>query len=542
MKKTTKLRELFNKEGVVRIVGAHDGLGAKLVEGNGFDGIWASGLEISASYAVPDANILTMSQYLERACEMNDATNIPVIADCDTGYGNVNNVIYMVRKYEAAGIAGVCIEDKLFPKVNSYIPGRQELASVAEFVGKIMAAKNTQSDSDFMLIARVEALIAGWGLEEALRRAKDYADAGADAILIHSKASNPDEIRAFCKQWDGRVPLVVVPTTYPMLHIEEMETLGIKMVIYANQGMRASIKAVNSVLSEINKSGSLASIGDSISLMSEVFYLQGMRQFRESEKLFLKKGDKPVKVIIPAAGDPSYENTLRGVVNDCPIAMLDINGKSILQRNKETLNKAGISDITVITGYNAQRFDVEGINYVENKSFANTSQLDSIMMAKEKLDDNAVIAFSDIIFEKEIILRLLESSGDIVLVIDSAISQNSAVTDYVKADISPDNRRRKISAGKLNRILKLSKNMGPGQANFEFIGLSYFSKEGVTTLKKFYSKKQDKLRGDYSARVDFLDVIQDIIDSGVIVSGLEVSSGWIEIRNLENYKLAHSSF
>ena len=187
MNKAAKLRELFKSEGVIRAVGAHDGLSAKLVELNGFDGVWASGFEISASHAVPDANILTMTQYLEAASIMNDAVSIPVVADCDTGYGNSNNVMHMVRKYEAAGIAAVTIEDKMFPKVNSYIPGRQEWASIAEFVGKILAAKNAQQTKDFMVIARVEALIAGWGQEEALRRAHAYAEAGADAILIHPK-------------------------------------------------------------------------------------------------------------------------------------------------------------------------------------------------------------------------------------------------------------------------------------------------------------------------------------------------------------------
>ena len=94
--------------------------------------MWASGLEISASYGIPDANILTMSEYLERAIEMNEATSLPVIADCDTGYGNVNNVIHLVEKYEKAGIAAVCIEDKIFPKVNSFVEGRQELADIDE--------------------------------------------------------------------------------------------------------------------------------------------------------------------------------------------------------------------------------------------------------------------------------------------------------------------------------------------------------------------------------------------------------------------------
>ena len=202
MSKAKKLRELFIKEGVIRIVGAHDGLTAKLAELAGFDGVWASGFEISASHAVPDANILTMTQYLEAASTMNDAVSVPVVADCDTGYGNSSNVVHMVRKYEPAGIAAVTIEDKRFPKVNSYIPGRQELAPIAEFVGKILAAKNAQQTKEFMVIARVEALIAGWGQEEALRRAHAYVEAGADAILIHSKSSVPDEIVSFAKAWD----------------------------------------------------------------------------------------------------------------------------------------------------------------------------------------------------------------------------------------------------------------------------------------------------------------------------------------------------
>ena len=150
MKKTRLLRKYFNEKKVIRVMGAHNGLSATLVENAGFNGIWASGFEISTSYAVPDANILTMTQYLETAEVMNLAVSIPIIADCDTGYGNSNNVIHMVKRYEAAGIAAVCIEDKQFPKVNSFVAGRQTLASIPEFVGKIMAAVNSREDPDFI--------------------------------------------------------------------------------------------------------------------------------------------------------------------------------------------------------------------------------------------------------------------------------------------------------------------------------------------------------------------------------------------------------
>ncbi len=215
MDKAKILRKLFEEGKLIRIVGAHNGLTAKLVEKHGFEGVWASGLEISTSHAVPDANILTMTDYLEAAIDMNGATNIPVVVDADTGYGNSNNVIRMVKKFECAGIAAVCIEDKLFPKVNSFIPGRQELTPIAEFVGKIMAGKNAQKTDDFMIFARVEALIAGWGQEEALKRARAYIGAGADGIFIHSKSKEPTEIINFIKAWNKYGPLIICPTIYP---------------------------------------------------------------------------------------------------------------------------------------------------------------------------------------------------------------------------------------------------------------------------------------------------------------------------------------
>src|SRR3989338_3535778 len=204
-KKTTRLRQLFRSKPILRIVGAHNGIEAKLIERNRFDGVWASGLEISTAHGVPDANILTMTEHLAAARSINEATSLPVICDCDTGFGNAANVMHIVKKYETAGIAAVVIEDKLFPKLNSFIAGRQKLASVEEFVGKLEAAKSAQENPDFMVFARIEALIAGWGMDEALRRADAYAGAGADGIVIHSKASTPEEIFTFSEQWSGKI-------------------------------------------------------------------------------------------------------------------------------------------------------------------------------------------------------------------------------------------------------------------------------------------------------------------------------------------------
>jgi len=291
--KAAQLRELFDRQGIIRLVGAHNALGAKLAERAGFHGVWSSGLEISTSYVVPDASILTMSEYLAAAQSMAEAVTIPVVADCDTGYGNSTNVIHMVRKFEAAGVAAVSIEDKLFPKINSLVSGRQALAAMPEFVGKIMAAKNAQRDSDFMVIARVEALVAGCEQEEALRRARAYVDAGADAILIHNGSRSPQPIIDFVQAWEFSAPLVVVPTTYYTITAQDLEELGVKMVIYANHGLRASINAMLDVYREILETGSTASIEDRIAPLEIVFDIQGMPQLRRDEENYLRSGEPP---------------------------------------------------------------------------------------------------------------------------------------------------------------------------------------------------------------------------------------------------------
>lgn len=273
-----KFRESLKSNRVIQIMGAHNGLGAKLIEKYGFDGVWASGFEISASYALPDANILTMTEFLEAAKQMTEATRLPVIADCDTGFGDLNNVSRLVREYEKIGVAAVCIEDKIFPKTNSYILGRQKLESIEVFCEKLYAAQCAKNDSNFVVIARIESFIAGEGLNEALKRAYAYEKAGADAILIHSKKNTPEEIFAFSNAWDGKVPIAVVPTSYPNVTLEELEKNKIKMVIYANQALRASVKAMEKVLYNLKKSGCLNTIDSDLVPMSDLFELQGMNE------------------------------------------------------------------------------------------------------------------------------------------------------------------------------------------------------------------------------------------------------------------------
>jgi len=215
VKKSTQLKSLINSPDLEFIMEAHNGLSAKIVEEVGFKGIWGSGLSISAALGVRDNNEASWTQVLEVLEFMSDCTTIPILLDGDTGYGNFNNVRRLIKKLEQREIAGVCLEDKLFPKSNSFISGEtQPLADIDEFCGKIKAAKDSQNDDDFVVVARIEAFIAGWGLSEALRRAEAYREAGADAILVHSKKTDSSDIELFMKEWANRHPVVIVPTKY----------------------------------------------------------------------------------------------------------------------------------------------------------------------------------------------------------------------------------------------------------------------------------------------------------------------------------------
>jgi phosphoenolpyruvate phosphomutase len=253
-------------------------MSAKLVEEAEFEAIWASGLEISAAYGLPDTSIVTMTEFLEAATQMEFVTNIPIIADCDTGYGDECNVIHLVKHYERRHIAAVCIEDKVFPKRNSFMRGSQTLESIEQFVSKIRAAKSVQQSPDFAVIARTEAFIAGLGLDVALTRAYAYAEAGADLILVHSKAKTATEIAQFMKHWTYPTPIAVVPTTYASTTTQELQDLGVKVVIYANQGMRATVKALRTLFSGIAQYGHTSGCEDLMVSVQEIFALQGMDQ------------------------------------------------------------------------------------------------------------------------------------------------------------------------------------------------------------------------------------------------------------------------
>ena len=283
--KSELLRKDLESKSILKVGGAFDAMSAKLVEFYGFDAVWAGSFAISATHAVPDASILTMTEFFDAASNMAETCKIPVIADCDTGYGGPSNVSHMVRKYENAGIAAICIEDKTFPKQNSLLEnGQNDLISEKEFVAKIIAAKDAKQDKNFMIIARIEALISGAGMDEALKRATAYEKAGADAILIHSKKKTPEEVFEFAELWKGNSPIVVIPTTYDSVSLDELISHKIKIVIHANQTLRAAHASMSRMLKQMINSNSLSEVKEEISSMEDIFHLQEMYNIKEKEK------------------------------------------------------------------------------------------------------------------------------------------------------------------------------------------------------------------------------------------------------------------
>ena len=284
MSNSVLLKNCIEKKGIVKVCGAFDAMSAKLVENVGFDAVWAGSFAISATHALPDASILTMTEFLDAATRMVESCNIPIIADCDTGYGGPSNVARLVKKYENSGVAAVSIEDKIFPKENSLLEnGKNELLPEKEFVAKILAAKQAKQNKDFMIIARIEALISGKGMKEAIQRASAYERAGADAILIHSKQKSSDEIFDFADNWKGGIPIVVIPTTYDSVKISDLISHNIKMVIYANQTLRASHASMLKLLNEMYSAEKISDVKQDMSEMEDIFRLQEMYEHKSRE-------------------------------------------------------------------------------------------------------------------------------------------------------------------------------------------------------------------------------------------------------------------
>jgi phosphoenolpyruvate phosphomutase len=522
-RKTTRLRQLVARPELAFLMEAHSGLSARIVEEAGFEGVWGSGLTISAAFGVRDNNELSWSQVVDHVAFMVEATSVPLLLDGDTGYGNFNNMRRLVRKLEQVGVAGVTIEDKLFPKTNSFLRSeRQPLADMEEFCGKIKAGKDSQSDPDFVLVARVEALIAGWGLAEAIKRAEAYHAAGADAILIHSKASSPAEIFAFLDAWDNRAPVVLVPTKYWRTPTEEFRARRVGVVIWANHVLRASITAMQATAARLHQDAALLNVEPHVAPLHEVFRLQGDEELQAAEERYLPaaRGGALSAVVLAAGAGADFG----GLTTSTPKAMLNVRGRPILARLLDDFAHFGCRAVTVVRGHHAGAVDLAGARFVDNPEFAATGEAWSLALAEADLVPGTLVAFGDIVLKRHIIQALLEESGEgITLAVDSGLA-GGAAPDRVRAE-RPDTGRFSFDEIRLTAI----GDVEPAASHGAWIGLLHLGRDGAGWLRAAVAaaRADGTLR---TARIS--DLLTRVLAAGHPVRVVYTRGGWVNVNNL----------
>ncbi|HFE37525.1 MAG TPA: phosphoenolpyruvate mutase [Gammaproteobacteria bacterium] len=525
IKKTTQFRNLLTSPELEFICEAHNGLSAKIVEEAGFKGIWGSGLSISAQFGVRDNNEASWTQVVDQLEFMSDATSIPILLDGDTGYGNFNNMRRLVHKLEQRDIAAVCIEDKIFPKTNSFIGGEsQELANIDEFCGKIKAGKDAQKDDDFTIVARVEAFIAGWGLKEALRRSEAYHAAGADAILMHSALRKPDEILAFKKEWGDRCPVIIVPTKYYQTPTDVFREYGISLVIWANHLMRAAITSMQQTARTIYEDENLLSVEDKVATIPEVFRIQGADELADAEKVYLPSTDNSARAIILAA---SRGSELGELTANIPKAMVEIKGKPLLELIADTYRAVGISDITAVRGYAKDTVNLKSIKYVDNDDHENTGELVSLELALNTVDNerDLIISYGDVLFNKYIAQWLAETEADFILPVDE--NWRESANKHRQADLvhcSEANSR--LSFTKDIKLAKISDELAEADTHGEWMGFFKVSKSSLPMLKE--TLKNLLMNAD-NKRAKMPILINKLIEDGQSVKVLYTSGHWLDI-------------
>ena len=565
-KRRGKLKILLEKGQTIRVLEAHNGLSGIIanniqvkgdVEGKPlvreFDALWESSLTDSASKGHPDIEVITFDSRLQTINEILSVTNKPMIVDGDTG-GDVNAFEYTVSKLERVGVSAIIIEDKIFPKRNSLEAGAQQnLEDPEVFAQKIRRGKQIQNTSEFMIIARLESLIAGKPMEDAVRRAKIYLQAGVDGIMIHSKSKSADEILEFAKRYkliskelNINKILVCVPTTYNQITENELSNAGFQIIIYANHLLRSAYKAMTETAKTILRDQRSLEADPLCSTVREIFKTVGFLDVKEKDQE--NEQTKNVPVIIPAAGEDSV---LRETLNGKPKAMLEICGKTLLEHQIHALNNNNLKDITVIAGYGREQMRADGINILENPNFKNGSVLNSLFIGKEKMMNGFIMLYSDILMKDEIIKNLMNRREDIILVADNSTqyhaTQEGNILDFIIGKHQNKRVRREIRFASENVVAKIGNKINPETASHEFIGLAKFSKTGAEQLIETYNDVLNNYQGQFQesediSQLNLTDLIQEMIDRGFTVNYMEIHKGWLEIHNTEHIALAEKSF
>lgn len=532
----SSLVEILNKKGHAVGIEAHSGLSGLVAEKLNFDFIWESSLTDSASKGLPDASIVGNESRLHTIDEILNVTTKPMIVDGDTG-GDEDNFRFLIKRLENQGVSAVIVEDKVFPKRNSFggtVSSGMEDPEI--FAQKLKVGVNTKSTENFLIIARLESLIAGLGMNETLLRAEKYINAGVDGIMIHSKIKDPKEVLDFiprferiCKEIGRRPYLIAVPTTYNSIKDNELFKSGVDIIIHANHLLRASYNAMTETAKLISDSERSYEADSQISSVKEIFSVVGYDKIIERDK------EKAPEVIgiIASAGDHKIGNQNR--------SLKKISGIPLITHQIDTFKKVGIENlkITVSNTSEFKEFEDKNIKLVEIDTGSSDQLLDSIMKGFENVDGPSILAYGDIMFNEKIVSELIQNEDDIVIASDSSykyhkhdIDKKLELVSY-KNNIN-DNSRRKLKLTDIYEISNLGKDLNIDDAQSEFFGLAYFSANGNSLLKSSYEEIKNS---DENAN-SLVDILNFMIRKEIKIVCNEFNGGWIELHTENDFKLA----
>lgn len=292
MKKTTLFKQLVHDPAILMLPGAHDALSARVIAGAGFKAMAVGGYAVSASHlGKPDVGLLTLSEMVDHIARVADATDLPVLADGDTGHGNVANVMRTVREIERSGAAAMFLEDQLFPKRCGHMDGKAVIPS-SEMIAKIKAAVDTRTDADFTIMARTDAL-APCGIDEAIERANRYVEAGADMIFVEAPRTVGDMRRITGEIRAATMANHVEGGKTPMLSARELEEIGYNAVAFPTSAIYAIADALQGVMREIFENGTSAGFGDRMMKFEEFNRFIGLPVIREAEARYYAQRISP---------------------------------------------------------------------------------------------------------------------------------------------------------------------------------------------------------------------------------------------------------
>jgi phosphoenolpyruvate phosphomutase len=527
-----RLRELLASPRPEYLLEAHNALSAKIAEEAGMAGLWVSSLTLSASYGLRDNSEITMTQALDVLESMSARVQIPILFDGDTGYGEFRHFQLLVERLERRGIAGVCIEDKQFPKTNSFLRSEaQELAAADEFCAKLRAGADARRDADFAIIARTEALITGLGLREAIARAERYAEAGADAILVHSKASTFAEVQAFVAAFRGRVPVVCVPTTYYGTPHELFERAGISLVIWANHLMRAGVAAMQRVAQRLAAGRSAREVEDEIAPVAELFRLQDEPGLAVRGQRYATAHPQRAVILAASRGEGLDDLTL-----DRPKCMIPIAGASSLERLVQHLRAEGVREICAVRGYQPGAVALPGLRCVDNPRWEETGEVGSLAAARAELDGDVVIAYGDVIFKRYVLHELLACEAELAIVVDAsrAFLEHKRRVDRVGVSGRPE----ATFDDHAYQLLAIGGELSDAEADGQWIGLLRARGAGTRALADALARMLAAPGGE---RADMAALLRELLRAGAAIRVLYVHGDWIDINSLADVAVGNAA-